>query len=179
MFSLIFNYMSSFRPKLFKGKYIFSSRIVEKFSLCFSTFFNSLFTNVVKLASWGVYFWRRGVWEWFCLQFQSKYLFDISIKTSVNWATGSSDKINPSDNRDIHSRVWSDSQSVLSNFQCSAESSSSLEDAFRITGKWSLPQRSLWVCQSNSSAKRRITNRSIQSRKIVTVGVSVCMLTSI
>ena len=52
--------------------------------------------------------------------------FSFSIKIFVNRATGFSDKTNQSDNCDIH-RVRSDSQSALSNIQCSAEGSSSLE----------------------------------------------------
>ena len=50
-------------------------------------------------------------------------LFAISVKTSVNWTTGSSSKTNPSDDSDIHG-VRNDSQSALSNFLCSAEGSS-------------------------------------------------------
>ena len=78
--------------------------------------------------------------------------FAILIKVSVKWATGSSDRASSSDNRDTH-RVQKDIQSTLSNFQCSAAGSSSLTEVFRMTGKWSLPQRSLWVSHSNSSAR--------------------------
>ena len=71
--------------------------------------------------------------------------FEISIKVFVNWATGSSDRASSSDNRDTQ-RVRKDIQSALSNFQCSATGSSSLREVFRMTGEWSLPQRSLWIC---------------------------------
>ena len=79
-------------------------------------------------------------------------LFAISVRVSVNWAIGSSDRVNSSDNRDTHT-VRKDIQSALSNFKCSAEDSSSLREVSGINGKWSLPQKSLWVSQSNSSAR--------------------------
>ena len=61
-------------------------------------------------------------------------LFATSIKVSVNWATGSSNKVNLSDNHNIH-RVQKEIQSALSNFQCSAEGSSSFE-AFLWSWLW-------------------------------------------
>ena len=48
MFSLSFYYMSGFGFQLLKSKYIFCSRVSKKFPLSFLTFFNSLFTNIVK-----------------------------------------------------------------------------------------------------------------------------------
>ena len=43
-----FHYVSSISLLLLKGEYIFSSRNVEKFSLCFRALFNSLFTSIVE-----------------------------------------------------------------------------------------------------------------------------------
>ena len=79
-------------------------------------------------------------------------LFAISIKVSVNRATGSSNRASSSDNHDTH-RVQKDIQSALSNLLCSAAGSSSLREILRMIGKWLLLQRSLWVNQSNSSTR--------------------------
>ena len=98
-------------------------------------------------------------------------LFAISVKVSVNRATGSSNRASSSDNCDAHS-VRKDVQSALSNLQCSAASSSSLGEVLRMTGKWSLPQRSLWVNQSNSSTR---DGSQIDQEHKRSDGCGVCM----
>ena len=60
-------------------------------------------------------------------------LFAISVRVSVNWAIGSSDRVNSSDNRDTHT-VRKDIQSALSNLQCSAAGSSSLREVLWSVG---------------------------------------------
>ena len=104
-FLLSFYMMSGFGFQLLKRKDIFCSRVSKKFPLSFLALFNSFFTNIVKPR----YFWEfifrsvgfGNIW------------FAISIKVSVNWATGSSDRANSSDSRDIH-RVRKDILSALS-----------------------------------------------------------------
>ena len=102
---------------------------MEKPSMCVLTFFNSLFTSISKPGYHGKFIFGN-------VKLGNGFVC-YSIKISVNWAAGCSDKTSPSNNRDTR-RVRNDSQSAVSNFQCSAEDSSSLEDFFRITAKWSL-----------------------------------------
>ena len=56
--------MSGFGFQLFKGKYIFCRRVLEKFLLSFLTFFISLFTNIIKpqyLQSLCLDMWDLGI----------------------------------------------------------------------------------------------------------------------
>ena len=91
---VILNRMYSFSFQLLNGKYTFSRRI------------NSLFTALLKQSASGSLIFRT--WKFGIVFF--------AIKISVNWATGSWDRTNPSDNPDLHRR-WKDIQSALLNFQ--------------------------------------------------------------
>ena len=83
-FLLSFYYMSGFGFQWLKSKYIFCRGVSKKFPLSFLTFFNSLFTTSLNHGTFGSLFlepWDFGtVW------------LAISIKVSVNRATGSSDR---------------------------------------------------------------------------------------
>ena len=143
-FLLSFYYMSGFGFQLLKSKYIFAEGFRKSFRWAFLRSLTACLQTSLNHGTFGSLFlemWDFGI-----------VLFAISIKVSVNWATGSSDRASSSDSRDIQ-RVRNDIQSALSNFQCSATGSSSLREVFGRTWKWSLSQRSLWVSQSNSSAR--------------------------
>ena len=63
-FLLSFYYMSGFGFQLLKSKYIFCRRVSKKFPLSFLTFFNSLFTNIVKPRYFREFVFRNvGFWN--------------------------------------------------------------------------------------------------------------------
>ena len=113
--------------QLLKRKYVFCSRVSKRFPLSLLPFFNSLFISIVKPRYFRECFFLE-MWDFGIV------LFAISIKVSVNWATGSSNRASSSDKRDAH-RVRKDIQSALSNLQCSAAGSSSLAEVLRTIGK--------------------------------------------
>ena len=80
-----------------------------------ATFFNSLFTSIIKPCYFQEFVFRN-------VGFGNS--LDCNLKVFVNWATGSSDRASSSDN--YNTRVQKDIQSALLNFQCSAAGASSL-----------------------------------------------------
>ena len=137
--------MSGFGSQLLKSKYIFCRRASKKLPLSFLTFFNSLFTNIVKPRYFREFVFRNvGFWNSLVRNLNQ------SICKLSHWLLRQGQLVRQP--RHTHS-VRNDIQSALSNFQCSAAGSSSLREVFRMTEKWLLPQRSLWVSQSNSSTR--------------------------
>ena len=67
--------MSGFGFQLLKSKYIFCRRVSKKFPLSFLTFFDGLFTNIVKPRYFREFVYRN-IWDFGIVSFaiQSKYL---------------------------------------------------------------------------------------------------------
>ena len=88
------------------------------------------FLSVINFRSFKTIFVLE-MWDFWIVSFA------ISIKVSVNRATGSSNRASSSDNREAH-RVRKDIQSALSDFQCSAAGSSSLAEVLITCKFWSM-----------------------------------------
>ena len=64
VFFWVFSYMSGFGFQLLKSGYIFCRRVSEKFPLSFLTFFDSLFTSIVKPRYFQEFVFRNvGFWN--------------------------------------------------------------------------------------------------------------------